>query len=216
MNDRAKGQIAKIFVVGVPIGNLEDITLRAKRILEEVDVIAAEDTRVARKLLGLLGIGSKKLLSYHDVGEAKQAEHLIALLQKEQWQMALISDAGTPCIADPGYRVVALARQKGIEVSPIPGPSSAIALASSAGLPSDRFLFVGFLPSRLTALRNECASWATSTAASVIAFESAKRLRVTLEVLAELYPQWERFQAVRNRLDPDGRFLNEHLRRLFV
>jgi 16S rRNA (cytidine1402-2'-O)-methyltransferase len=182
------GPRGKIYVVAVPIGNLEDITLRARRILAEVEVIAAEDTRVARKLLGLLGIAAKKIISYHDIGEEKQAQQLVAMVEREQLQLALISDAGTPCIADPGYRLVALAKEKGIAVSPLPGPCSMAALVSAAGLPSDRFLFIGFLPSRAGQLRQECARWG-ALGCSVVAFESAQRLEKSLGLIAELYPR---------------------------
>ncbi len=182
--------LAKLYVVAIPIGNLEDITLRALRILREVDLIACEDTRMTRKLLHLLDLPAKPLVSYHDIGEEKQAQNLVKRLEHENLQMALVSDAGTPCIADPGFRLVAAAKKRGIVVSPIPGPSSSLALASASGLPTDRLLFVGFLPSRAGELRGECQSWALLKA-SILAFESPKRLAATLALLAELYPAGE-------------------------
>jgi len=134
-----------LYLVATPIGNLEDITVRARRVLSEVPVIACEDTRHTGLLLARLGIdrAGRRLVAYHDVNERRQAPALIAMLQGGQ-DCALVTDAGTPGISDPGYRVVSLARESGIPVVPVPGPCAAIAALSASGLPSDRFTFLGF------------------------------------------------------------------------
>src|SRR5262245_16872381 len=138
-----------LYMVATPIGNLEDITLRALRVLKEVDLIACEDTRRTRKLLTHYQI-SKPAISYHQHNENQRAAQLIELLQEGK-SIALVSDAGTPLVSDPGFRVVSEATEAGIPVVPIPGPSSIITALSASGLPSDQFLFAGFLPSRRSA-----------------------------------------------------------------
>jgi len=135
-----------LYVVATPIGNLEDVTLRALRILREVDLIAAEDTRRTRKLLEHHGI-RRPLTSYYDAVERKRAPAIVARLVAGE-SVALVSDAGTPGIADPGYHLVRGALAAGVPVVPVPGPSAVAALVSVAGLPADRFVFEGFLPSR--------------------------------------------------------------------
>ncbi|MCD6581244.1 MAG: 16S rRNA (cytidine(1402)-2'-O)-methyltransferase [Desulfuromusa sp.] len=135
-----------LYVVATPIGNLEDMTYRAVRILQEVSQIAAEDTRHSRKLLSHYGIGTA-LISYHEHNEEFRSPQLIAKLQAGE-SIALISDAGTPCIADPGYRLVSSCRQEGIQVVAVPGPSAVVAALSISGLPTDAFRFVGFLPAK--------------------------------------------------------------------
>ncbi len=140
-----------LFVVATPIGHLEDITYRAVRVLEEVDLIAAEDTRHSQKLLSHYGIHTH-LFSLHEHNEQQQTKRLLFRLQKGE-SIALISDAGTPLINDPGYRLVSAARTAGLKVSPIPGPCAAIAALSVAGLPSNRFVFEGFLQAKPVARR---------------------------------------------------------------
>lgn len=135
-----------LYVVATPIGNLEDMTYRAVRILQEVSLIAAEDTRHSRKLLSRYGIGTA-LISYHEHNEEFRSPQLIAKLQAGE-SIALISDAGTPCIADPGYRLVSSCRQEGVQVVAVPGPSAVVAALSISGLPTDAFRFVGFLPAK--------------------------------------------------------------------
>ncbi len=135
-----------LYIVATPIGNLEDITHRAVRVLGEVDLIACEDTRQTRKLLEHYAI-AKPLVSYHDHNEQARAEELLRELQAGK-SVALVSDAGTPLIADPGYRLVEKAREHGIQVSPIPGPSALVAALSASGLPTDSFCFHGFLPGK--------------------------------------------------------------------
>ncbi len=135
-----------LFVVATPIGNLEDMTYRAVRVLQEVSLIAAEDTRHSRKLLNHYGIGSA-LVSYHEHNEESRSSQLITKLKNGE-SVALISDAGTPCIADPGYRLVSACRQEGVAVVVVPGPSAVVAALSISGLPTDAFRFVGFLPAK--------------------------------------------------------------------
>src|SRR5438093_5398343 len=135
-----------LYVVATPIGNLEDVTLRALRVLREVDLIAAEDTRRTRTLLGRHGI-ARPLTSYYDAVERRRAPLIVERL-KAGASVALVSDAGTPGIADPGYHLVRGALAAGVPVVPVPGPSALAALVSVAGLPADRFVFEGFLPSR--------------------------------------------------------------------
>src|SRR6202140_389844 len=135
-----------LYLVGTPIGNLEDITLRALRILKEVDLIACEDTRHTQKLLSHYDI-AKTLVSYHEHNEMTRSSEL--LIQLEQGaKIALVSDAGTPLVSDPGYRLVTLCVRHKIPVVPIPGPSAMLAALAGAGLPNEEFLFVGFLPQR--------------------------------------------------------------------
>lgn len=135
-----------LYVVATPIGNLEDMTYRAVRILQEVDLVAAEDTRHSRKLLDHYAIKTQ-LISYHEHNEEQRSAQLLERLQAGQ-SLALISDAGTPCIADPGYRLVSRCRQAGLEVAAVPGPSALVAALSISGLPTDAFRFVGFLPAK--------------------------------------------------------------------
>jgi len=135
-----------LYIVGTPIGNLEDITLRALRILKEVDLIACEDTRHTQKLLNHYNI-AKTLVSYHEHNEMTRSPEL--LIQLEQGaKIALVSDAGMPLVSDPGYRLVTLCVRHKILVIPIPGPSAMLAALAAAGLPSEEFLFIGFLPQR--------------------------------------------------------------------
>lgn len=140
-----------LYIVATPIGNLEDITYRAVRLLGEVDLIAAEDTRHSRKLLNHYGI-TTPLISCHEHNEQQRLADLLEQLRAGR-QMALISDAGTPCIADPGYRLVRACAGAGLRVVPVPGPSALMAALSSAGLPTDRFAFEGYLPPRSQARR---------------------------------------------------------------
>lgn len=184
----SSGGGAQIFVVGTPIGNLEDLTPRAQKVLAGADIIAAEDTRETKKLLSHLGITGKRLYSYQDHGEAARAEQLIKTVLEGQLSLALVTDAGTPCISDPGYRLVAAAKAAGIPVHPIPGASALTALASAAGLPTDRLLFVGFLPTKESAMKTEIESWRTMRA-SIVFFESTRRLDKTLHRIGEIYPE---------------------------
>lgn len=160
MNNHVEKQQGVLYIVATPIGNLEDITLRAIRVLKEVDLIAAEDTRHTRILLKAYDIYTP-LISLHGHNEKERSEMIRSKLAAGT-NIAYVSDAGTPCISDPGYRLVDLVRGKDIRVIPIPGPSAVIASLSVCGLPADRFLFCGFLPPKenqrrrfLESIRNE-------------------------------------------------------------
>ncbi|NPA53929.1 MAG: 16S rRNA (cytidine(1402)-2'-O)-methyltransferase [Aquificae bacterium] len=174
-----------LYVVATPIGNLKDITLRALEVLKKVNVIACEDTRVTRKLLNHYGIEGKKLIPYHEHNEEKAAEKIIKILEEED--VALVSDAGTPCISDPGYRVVRKAWEKGFTVSPIPGPFAGAAALSASGLPSDKFIFIGFLPHKEKA-KKETIERFKNLGITFIAYESPHRLLETLSFYKEICP----------------------------
>ena len=169
-----------LYVVATPIGNLEDITLRALRVLKEVDLIAAEDTRHTRKLLAHYGI-STPLTSYYDQIESEKAPALIEQLRVGK-TLALVSDAGTPGISDPGYRLIKGAWEVGVPVVPIPGASTVTALLSVGGLPTDTFIFEGFLPAK-PSQRQKTLERLKHEARTLIFFESSHRL---LDMLADL------------------------------
>lgn len=172
-----------LYVVATPIGNLEDITLRALRTLKEVDLIAAEDTRHTRILLDHHGIRTPQV-SHHEHNEKSQAPRLVERLKQGE-SIALVSDAGTPAIADPGYRLVVEALRAGIRVIPIPGAAALVAALSAGGLPTDRFVFEGFLPakngereSRLEALRDESRT--------AVFYEAPHRLKDSLAAMRRI------------------------------
>lgn len=173
-----------LYVVATPLGNLEDITQRALRTLREVDLIAAEDTRHSRKLLQHFGI-TTPLTSYYDEVERQRAPVLVARLQAGE-SIALISDAGTPCVADPGYRLVVAAIEAGIRVVSIPGPSAVAAALSIAGLPTDRFVFEGFVPPKSTQRRKFFAALAAEPR-TIVVYETAHRLIASLADLVEVF-----------------------------
>jgi len=166
-----------LYVVATPIGNLEDISLRALRILKEVDLIAAEDTRHTRNLLTHYDIHTA-LTSYHEHNEKTQAAELVEKLRRGE-NIALVSDAGTPAISDPGYRLVVEALRSGVQIIPLPGPSAVATVLSASGLPTDRFVFEGFLPAkkqeRKTRLQSLCAESRT-----VVFYEAPHRLQESL------------------------------------
>lgn len=170
-----------LYVVATPIGNLRDITLRALQVLAAADLIACEDTRVSRRLLDHYGIGAR-LLAYHDHNAESARPRLLQRLAEDA-AVALISDAGTPLISDPGFKLVRAAREAGHMVTAVPGPSAVMAALSSAGLPTDRFLFEGFLPAKSAARRNRIAELA-AVPASLVLFEAGPRLGDTLADLA--------------------------------
>lgn len=169
-----------LHVVATPIGNLADITRRAVDVLGRVDVIAAEDTRYTRRLLAHLGI-SKPLVSLHEHNEAQRLVGLLARLEAGE-SVALVSDAGTPLISDPGFRLVRAAQQRGLPVVPIPGACSIIAALSVAGLPTDRFVFEGFLPARASARQRHLQSLRLEPR-TLVFLESSHRIAAALHDL---------------------------------
>ena len=173
-----------LYIVATPIGNLDDITLRAIDTLKRVDLIAAEDTRHSGLLLQHLGIKAR-LYSLHDHNEQEKAQVLIEKLQAGI-SIALISDAGTPLINDPGYHLVKACRENGIKVVPIPGACAAIAALSVAGLPSDKFIYEGFLPAKSKARQNSLASLITEPR-TMIFYESTHRLLETLKDMQTIF-----------------------------
>jgi 16S rRNA (cytidine1402-2'-O)-methyltransferase len=188
MNDTADSRFpgasrGVLYVVGTPIGNLEDITLRALRTLGEVDLIAAEDTRNTRRLLARHGI-NRPLTSLHEHNEDRRSAELIAKLDKGA-AIALVSDAGTPTLSDPGYRLIKDATAAGIRVVPIPGPSAAVAALSVSGLPTDAFLFLGF-PPRKHAKRLKFLNRVAEEYRTLIFYESPKRMADLLVDLQEI------------------------------
>ena len=172
-----------LYVVASPIGNLDDLSPRAIEILSSVNIIAAEDTRVSSKILNKHSI-DKKCISYHDKNENTKFGKLIILL-KQGNDIALMSDAGTPCISDPGYRVINAARKNNIEVVTVPGPSSITAALSISGLPSDCFYFEGFLPKKKG--RKTKLEYLETMNCSVIIFESPNRIIKTLLDISEYF-----------------------------
>jgi 16S rRNA (cytidine1402-2'-O)-methyltransferase len=166
-----------LYLVATPIGNLEDITLRAIRVLKETDLIACEDTRQTQKLLQHYGI-HKEMVSYHAHNEMTRAAELVMKLEQGT-KVALVSDAGTPVVSDPGHRLVSLCLRHHIPVIPIPGPSAFVAALAASGLPTEEFLFVGFLPSRAGARRKALESL-KSEPRTIVLYEAPHRLVETL------------------------------------
>ena len=172
-----------LYIVSTPIGNLEDITLRALNILRDVQIIAAEDTRHTQKILQRYNISTAQT-SYHDHNKEEKAEILISRL-KEGRDIALVSDAGTPGISDPGYYLINRAIEEGIKVTPVPGPTASIAALSISGLPTDAFVFEGFLPAKKTARQKKLRELSTERR-TLILFEAPHRLASTLRDIAEV------------------------------
>ncbi len=173
-----------LYVVATPIGNLDDLSPRAVAVLADVDLVLAEDTRHSRPLLRHYGI-STPLYAMHEHNESDKAEGLCRRLLAGE-SMALISDAGTPLVSDPGFPLVRLAHEMGITVSPLPGPSAALAALSVSGLPSDRFAFEGFLPAKAGQRRHALEALAAE-ARSLIFFESPRRLVACLEDMLAVF-----------------------------
>lgn len=173
-----------LYVIGTPIGNTGDISLRALHILDRVDAVACEDTRVTRNLLSFYGL-SKELISAHQHNEREIAEKLIDRLKNGD-RIALVSDAGTPAISDPGARMVDTIRQSGLNVVPIPGPSAAITALSVSGLSDERFLFVGFLPTKATQ-RHATLTELKDINATLVIYEAPHRILETVKTLADIF-----------------------------
>lgn len=172
------------YIVATPIGNLDDISERAKKVLADADFIAAEDTRHSKRLLNHFAIDTK-LFALHDHNERDKASYIASLLNDGK-NVALISDAGTPLISDPGYHVVNFLRQEAHNIVPVPGPSALITALCASGLPTDRFSFVGFLPAKSKSRRDEMSSWLPSLG-TVVFYESTHRI---LDCLADLEVVW--------------------------
>lgn len=170
-----------LHVVATPIGNLGDLSPRALETLKTVDAICAEDTRHTRQLLSHFGL-ERPLVALHEHNEEAQAAQLVARLRAGE-SLALVSDAGTPLVSDPGFRLVRAARAAGLRVSPVPGACAAITALSAAGMPSDRFVFEGFLPAKSSARRERLAKLA-GEARTLIFYESAHRIEESLQDLA--------------------------------
>ena len=175
-----------LYLVATPIGNLEDITLRAIRTLRECDVVAAEDTRRSGQLLKHLGI-SKSLLSYHQFNEAKRSEEILNRLGGGE-KVALVTDAGSPGISDPGERVVKAAIDRGFRVEAVPGACALVAGLTSSGLPTDQFHFIGFLPHKSSQRRKELERL-RNTAGTLVLYESPYRIGKLLGELTEVFPE---------------------------
>lgn len=172
-----------LYVVATPIGNLEDITYRAVRVLKEADLIACEDTRHTAKLLHHYGI-DKPTVSYHEHNEVARAEELVAKLTAGL-NVAQVSDAGMPGISDPGYRVIHLAIERGVQVVPIPGPSALVAALAASGLPTDSFQFLGFLPAKSGQRRTLLETLRPATHTTVV-YEAPHRIVETMKDIVEL------------------------------
>src|SRR6267143_503860 len=175
-----------LYLVATPIGNLEDITLRALRTLKECDVVAAEDTRRTGQLLKHFGI-SKPLLSYFQFNEAKRSEEIIERLGRGE-KIALVTDAGSPGISDPGERVVRAAIAAGFRVEAVPGPSALVAALTASGLPTDEFHFVGFLPHK-SGQRRKQLERLREFSGTLVLYESPYRVGKLLGELKEIFPQ---------------------------
>ncbi len=208
----------KLYIVSTPIGNLKDITFRAIEILKEVDIIASEDTRVAKKLLNHYRIQGKHLISYYEPVEEKVIPKIINLL-KEGKTIALISDAGTPTLSDPGYKLVKEAIKENIEVIPIPGAFAAVVALSASGLPTDKFIFLGFLPTKESKKREILDKFGVLNT-TIIIYESPHKLLKTLSLIKEIFPKadiviakeltkvYEKF--IRGSIDEVMKYLNEN------
>jgi len=181
--ERIVAVAGRLYVVATPIGNLEDITYRAVRVLGEADRIACEDTRQTRKLLEHYGI-SKPTISYHEHNEQERSAELAERLLAGE-TIALVSDAGVPLISDPGYRLVRAALEAGIPVEPVPGPSAALAALSASGLATDAFHFGGFLPAKAGARARVLETLADETA-TLVFYEAPHRILEALEAVEEV------------------------------
>ncbi|AJC48342.1 16S rRNA (cytidine(1402)-2'-O)-methyltransferase [Allofrancisella guangzhouensis] len=176
-----------LYIVATPIGNLQDITFRAIEILKKVEIILAEDTRVTSKLLSTLSIRNQQILiSCHDFNEEQRIEQVKQLLDDNK-NIALVSDAGTPLISDPGYKIVVTLRRDGYTIVPIPGASAVITALSASGLPSNSFVFKGFLSSKKNKRQQELESFIKLNS-TVIIYESVHRIRYLLDDISEILP----------------------------
>ncbi len=183
LNEDISNKMGTLFVVATPIGNLDDISQRALRVLSEVDLVAAEDTRHTGKLLSHFAIKAKTF-ALHDHNEKQKAQQIVDWLQEGK-NVALVSDAGTPLISDPGYSVVNLCREQNANVTPVPGACAAIAAVSCSGLPTDKFQFLGFTPAKSKA-RQDFYLAAVATGITSILYESTHRIMASLDDAEEV------------------------------
>jgi 16S rRNA (cytidine1402-2'-O)-methyltransferase len=183
-HDPARRRTGTLYLVGTPIGNLDDMTFRAVAILKEVSWVAAEDTRQTRKLLNHFGI-SARLLSYHEHNKDKSGPAILEILQEGE-SVALVSDAGLPAISDPGADLVEEAVRMHIPVVPIPGPNAALSALIASGLPTDKFTFIGFLPREKKKAAAVLEEWKTHPA-TIIFYEAPHRITATLRLLLDTW-----------------------------
>jgi len=176
--------MGRLYIVATPIGNLEDITLRALKVLNEVDIIACEDTRTSGVLLKKHDIKAEQLFSFNDNNEQRKLSNIITKLEHGA-NIALISDAGTPLISDPGYKLVRAAIKQGIKVIPIPGPSALLSALTASGLPPYPFMFVGFLSKKRNRLKKELTKF-SEPKITYIAYEAGNRIEETLQLMKEV------------------------------
>lgn len=181
-----------LYIVATPIGNLGDISPRAVETLKEADVIACEDTRVTKKLFALLNINTanKKFVVYQNYNEEDEAQNILDLAIYENKSIALVSDAGSPLISDPGYKLIHKAREQGVFVSVLPGCCALICALQLSGLPTNRFLFAGFIPNKDKA-RFDTLSEFKETKATIVFYETAQRILKTLEIAKEVFGERE-------------------------
>ncbi|MCS7202272.1 MAG: 16S rRNA (cytidine(1402)-2'-O)-methyltransferase [Dictyoglomus sp.] len=179
--------MGKLYVIATPIGNLKDITLRALETLKECDILAVEDTRHTLKLLNYYNI-KKKMISYHKYNEKERIKILMKFLIEEDMKVGLVSNAGTPCISDPGYVIVKEARERGIEVISVCGPSAITSALSVSGLPSDHFLFYGFLPKKEKDREKVLEEIKEKKIETFILFESPKRIISLARSIYKIFP----------------------------
>ncbi|MBE6421989.1 16S rRNA (cytidine(1402)-2'-O)-methyltransferase [Succinivibrio dextrinosolvens] len=176
-----------LYIVPTPIGNLDDITLRAIEVLKNATLIAAEDTRHSKILLDKLGISGKKMISCHDHNEGERAELIISEV-RAGGVVALISDAGSPLINDPGYRVVTICAEQGVKVVPLPGPCALITALEASALPTDKFMFCGFFPVKEKELTGVLESLKSADYTAVF-YEAPRRIVDTMELMAKILPE---------------------------
>ncbi len=204
-------QTGRLYVVATPIGNLRDITLRAVEVLKRVDLIAAEDTRHTAGLLSHLGIEATTL-SFHEHNEHQRSQQLVELLLAGK-EIALVSDAGTPLICDPGYRIVSACRERGVDVIPLPGASAVIAALSASGLPTDRFLFEGFLP-RTQVKRRKRLQQLVDFPSTLVFYESPHRILHCLDDMRSLFGEDRRVVLARELTKQYETFIDQPLGQL--
>lgn len=179
-----KAECGVLYVLSTPIGNLGDLTLRSVRVLETCDCIACETPNITKKLLAAIKVEGKSLFTYRDAGEEKSAQHICEKL-KAGLSVALVSDAGTPTVSDPGYRLIKLCRESNLSVSPIPGPCASIAALSVSGFPSNQFLFLGFLPIKKGHQRKILDTY-RNFQGTLIIYESPYRIQKLLQFFKEI------------------------------